>query len=198
MPEGNNSMLQGQTPNNVDPTGQTPTTPPNGQTPNGTPPKTAFESLPQDIQDMITGLRTENKDKRKAIDAIEAEKKLAEEQKLREQGEFQKLAEQHQARVRELEPVQERYNALAELVNEQIKTQVSDWPEEVKSLVPDKKTPVEERLKSLEKLKPLAERFAVQQRGQSPGNVPNPKPAETVGASDVKSAMDVLRAGGTY
>lgn len=198
MPEGNTATSQGQTPNSVDPTGQTPNTAPNGQTPNGTPPKTAFESLPQDIQDMITGLRNENKDKRKTIDAIEAEKKLAEEQKLREQGEFQKLAEQHQARVKELEPTVERYQKLSDLVHEQIKAQVKEWPDEVKTLVPDKNTPVEERLTALEKLKPLAEKFAVQARGAQPGNAPNPRPSDNVGSTDVKSAMERLRASGTY
>lgn len=147
-------------------------------------------SSQDDLQRQITELRTENAKHRAKNKEQEASAQAAEQQRLKEQGEFKQLAEKHEARVKELEPTVERYTKLSDLVHEQIKAQVKDWPDEVKSLVPGKETPVEERLASLEKLKPLAERFAQQQRGTQPGNSPNPKPSATVQSSDeIKNKM---------
>ncbi len=143
-----------------------------------------------DLQRQITELRNENARHRAKNKEQEAAAQAAEQHRLKEQGEFKQLAEKHEARVKELEPTIERYTKLSDLVHEQIKEQISSWPDEVKSLVPGKETPVEERLASLEKLKPLAERFAQQQRGMQPGNSPNPKPSASAPSNDeIKNKM---------
>lgn len=196
--DNNTSTPPTQTPSGTDPQGQTPNTP-QGQTPQGSNQRTALDSLPSDVQELITKLREENKQRRQALDAHEAARQQAEEQKLKEQGEFQKLAEQHAARVKELEPIQERYSTLAELVHDQIKEQVKTWPDEVKSLLPGKDTPVEERLKAVERMKPLAEKIAQQQRGMAPGNSPNPKPAQGQTPDDARTDFyNRLRTSGKY
>src|SRR4030095_13010946 len=80
----------------------------------------------------------------------EAAKQL--EDKAKEQGEWQKVAEQREARVKELEPIQERYAALATLLTGQIKAQTKDWPKEVKDLLPGDDTPIEVRYDQVQKL----------------------------------------------
>lgn len=191
--QNNNAPSNGQTPNDGDPTGQTPTPTPNGQTPNG---RTSIDSLPQDIQELISTLRNENKEKRETLKAQETARQQQEQEELRKQGEFQKLAEQHEQRVKELEPTVERYTKLSDIVNEQIKAEVKDWPAEIKDLLPDKSAPVEDRLKSLEKLRPLVERLNTQARGQTPGNVPNPKPSSDEPGTDVNDYYKRYRASG--
>src|SRR5437899_10881147 len=106
--------------------------------------------------------------------------KAAEQQRLKEQGEFKQLAEQSAARVKELEPVQERYTALSGLLADQIKAQIKDWPKEVKDLLPGDDTPIEVRYSQVQKLQTLATQLASQaqqqQRASLPGNKPGPQP----------------------
>lgn len=104
----------------------------------------------------------------------------AEQQRLKEQGEFKQLAEQSATRVKELEPVQERYEQLSGLLADQIKAQTKDWPQEVKDLLPGKETAIEVRYAQMQKLQALADKVAdqsqTQQRSQLPGNKPGPQP----------------------
>ena len=183
-----NSDPSGLTPNGSDPTGLTPN--PSGLTPNGTLPKTSFESLPLDVQLYIKDLRKDEENiKSKLRQHEEAQRKQEEEtqkalqERLKQQGEFQKLAEQHEHRVKELEPVQERYTALSGLLADQIKAQVKDWPKEVKDLLPGDDTPIEVRYAQVQKLQALAiqlgEKAQQQQRASLPGNKPNPQPSNS-------------------
>jgi hypothetical protein len=173
---------------NTDPNGQTPPgstsgqtpTVPLGQTPNGQPQqKTTLDNLPPDIQDYIKDLRKEAEASRKELDAKAKADQAAEQQRLREQGEFKQLAEQSAARVKELEPIQERYTALSGLLADQIKAQVKDWPKEVKDLLPGDDTPIEVRYQQVQKLQTLATQLAsqaqTQQRASLPGNKPGPQ-----------------------
>jgi len=68
------------------------------------------------------------------------EKAKADETALKERQEWQKLAEQKDARVKELEPqvtaTQERYSVLAEQVNKEIDAAIKDWPVDARALVP--------------------------------------------------------------
>lgn len=175
-----NTDPNGQTPPGSAP-GQTPTTP-LGQTPNGQlQQKTTMDNLPLDIQDYIKELRKEAETSRKDLDAkIKAEKEFAE-SKMKEQGEWQKVAEQRDLRVKELEPVQERYTALSTLLADQIKAQVKDWPKEVKDLLPGDDTPIEVRYSQVQKLQSLAiqlsDKAQAQQRASLPGNTPGPRQA---------------------
>jgi hypothetical protein len=164
----------GQTPNGSTNPGQTPPTP-NGQTPNGQ--KTPLNSLPQDVQEYIKSLRKESESSREQLDARSKQDQAAEEQRQREQGEFQKLADKYKTRVEELEQYQERYGKLAEQLSAQIKAQIKGWPAEVKALDPGDEAPIEDRLSWVERVTPLVARLEQQTQGQRPGNGPDPKPS---------------------
>src|SRR5258708_13818767 len=157
-----NTTPTGQTLNGTNPTGPTP--PPQGLTPNGPPQRTPIDSLPADIQDYIKRLRDEAEEANKAKKAEVHAKQLADELRLKEQGEFKTLAEKHEARVKALEPISERYTQLATLVASQIEAQVKDWPQEVKAFDPGSDAPIEQRLAWLEKSKPLIEKLTVHAR----------------------------------
>ena len=181
---------------NGDPQGQTPT--PHGQTPNG---KTPLDSLPPDVQDYIKSLRAEAEKANEKTKAEALAKKQAQaaaqaeiDRQLEEQGKHKELAEQYATRVRELEPVANRFDALSELLTEQIKATIKAWPDEVKSLVPGKETPIELRLEQVGKLQALADRLSQQATGQQPGNRPNPRPAHNMTPDEAsQKALDELR-----
>jgi len=191
-----------QTPNPSAPTGQTPN--PNGQTPNGNPQqKTELNTLPPDIQDYIKRLRKEAED---ANDAIKAEKKAkeqAEQERLKQQGEWQKLAESAQTELGQLKPeldtLKTRYKTVSDLVVSSFKETIKDWPKEVKDLLPgqgDDSDPVE-WIAAVNKYKPLAEKL----KAAPPvaGNGANTNPAGAVGeAAEIEAIKAKMRAGGRY
>jgi len=133
--------------------------------------------LPPDIQDYIKRLRDEAEEANKLRKAEAKAKAEAEAARLKEQGEFKALAEKHETRVKELEPIAESYTRLASTMNAQIEAEIKDWPPEVKSLVPASDVPVESRLEHMNRLRPLLEKLQVQARGTQPGNSPNPRPS---------------------
>ncbi len=152
-----------------------PLTPLPGQTPPGGDPQGQTE-LPQDIQDLVRGLRREAKESREALEAKLKTEQDAEQQRLKQQGQFEELAKQHESRVKELEPMLARYTALSELVSEQIKTETKDWPASVKALDPGKDAPIEERLAWKNRAAAIVTELATTARGSLPGNRPNPTP----------------------
>ncbi len=175
-----NADPQGQTPNGTDPQGQTPTTPPSGQTPNGNQ-RTSLETLPSDIQDYIKSLRADAKKYRDASESETRAKQAAEEARLAEQGQFKELAAKHEAKVKELEPISQRYSVLATQINATIEAETKDWPAEVKSLIPGIETPVESRLEQMARLRPLLAKLQEQAKGTQRGNSPNPSPTGQAG-----------------
>lgn len=187
----NSSDPQGQAPNNQNPQGQAPNSTP--QAGNETP-NVSIE----DLQRQIKELRNENASHRKKFKDQEEANSAAEQARLAEQGQFKELAAKHEARVKQLEPVETSYKALSERVNSQIDTQIKDWPAEVKSLVPSSETPVEQRLEQLERLRPLVEKLQLQAKGQQPGNAPNPKPAGQVGDQTPQDIQSKLMRSGMY
>lgn len=198
-----NTDPNGQVPNGSNPTGQVPT--PQGQVPSGQPQgNIPIESLPQAWQDHIKELREKAASERvefsklKAVQKAQEEAELAkEQQRLKEQGEFEALAKQHAAKVQELEPTVEKYAKLTELLSAQIKHDIKDWPKEIKIFDPGDDAPVEDRLAWMEKSKPLIEKLTTAAR--QPGNGPNPKPSNDPTADDLKTqAANKLRATGKY
>lgn len=172
-----NPTPSGQVPNGTDLTGQVPT--PQGQVPNGSSQNVSLDTLPQAVQDYIKDLREKDASARVELKKFQAAQKRQEEEaaeatrkQLEEQGKFKELAEQSQARVKELEPYQERYNQLATQLSAQIKTQIKDWPPEVKAFDPGEDAPIEQRLAWIEKSKPIVEKL--QGKGREAGNGPNP------------------------
>lgn len=136
--------------------------------------RTLLSDLPTDIQEMIRALRKEAKDNREALEARARADAEAEQARLREAGQFKELAAQHEARVKELEPIAQRYTALTQLVQEQLEQEIKDWPAEVKTFDPGKDAPIEERLAWRNKSRPLMERLGQQARGAQPGMARNP------------------------
>lgn len=187
----NDSTPNGQAPDGTDLTSQALTS--NGQAPNETP-NVSTEDLLRQIKD----LRAENAAHRKKAQEQTQAAQAAEQARLAEQGQFKQLAEQHEARVKELEPVAQSYSQLAELVSGQIESQIKDWPTELKAFDPGKDAPIEQRLAWLEKSKPLLEKLQQQARSQSPGNAPGPRPANAGGSKDVDELRTRYRESGKY
>jgi hypothetical protein len=78
--------------------------------------------------------------------------------KAKEQGEWQAVAEKHEARVKELEPLEEQVTRYRGLLAAQIDAQIKDWPAEVKALDPGGDD-LDARMAWVEKSKPLAEKL---------------------------------------
>jgi len=195
-----NSSENGQAPNQ-NPQGQAPNS--DGQAPNETPNQQQAPLSRADLEEIVGKLRAESADNRiklkkyeEAARKQEADAKAALDKQLKEQGQYKELAEQHEARVQELEPVAERYGQLAELVGQQIKTQIKDWPAEVKTFDPGEDAPIEQRLAWLEKSKPLIEKLQQQARATQPGNAPNPRPSQQ--PAEGNNYYEKLRASGKY
>jgi hypothetical protein len=187
---GTNPPAPGQTPPGGDPPGQTPPTIAPGQTPPAPQQSIpSIESLDPYWRTHIHDLREENKERRLAADAAERAKQEAEQERLKKQGEYQKLAETHEKRVKELEPIETRYKALSELVNTQIEAIIKDWPAEIKAFDPGKDAPVETRQEWVNKSIPIITKLGQPAPG-APGNAPGPKPA---GAAGNKKDVDELR-----
>jgi len=194
-----NSNPGGQEPNGSDPKGQEPNS--KGQEPNE-PPK---QKLSLDAYEaIIAELREENAKARVKLQKHTDEQKkqateaqAAEEARLKEQNQFKELAEKYGAKVQELEPVQERYTALSTLLGDQIKAQVKEWPKEVKDLLPDNDTPIEDRYAQVQKLQAFVDKLQAQAR--QPGHGPNPKPAGDPTQDDLKQKeIQRLRATNKY
>jgi len=163
-----------------------------------------LDSLPLDVQLYIKDLRKDEENIKGKLRQYEAQQKKQEEaakaaleQRLKEQGEFKALAEQHEAKVKELEPTVERYAALTSLVSDQIEAQIKDWPAEAKIFDPGKDAPIESRLDWMNKAKALVDKLQTQAR--QPGNGPNPKPSPEPTSDDIKNqAYQKLRATNKY
>jgi vacuolar-type H+-ATPase subunit I/STV1 len=196
MGNDNDSITpNGQTPESVTSTGQTANS--TDQPGSGTQ-KTPIESLPSDAQDFIKRLIDENKSYRKRAQDQERAAQTAQEQRLKEQGEFKQLAEKHEARVKELEPVASRYDALATLVTEQIDAEIKDWPATVKALDPGADAGIEVRLAWRNKARAIVTDLQQQARSTQPGNAPSPRPASLNGSKDVDELRTRYRESGKY
>lgn len=135
----------------------------------------------------------------KAQKQQEAAAAEATQRQLEEQGKFKEIAEQHEARVRQLEPIEQRYNTLAGQVRAQIQAETKDWPAEVKAFYPGDDAPLEQVNDWYQRSKPLMEKLQQQARTQSPGNAPGPKPAGEMTPEQMqRSVEERLRRSGRY
>lgn len=191
MDSNSTVSVSGQTSDTETPNGQTPN--PQGQTAQSGSQKTPIESLPADVQEYIKSLRKEAETANKQIKAQEQARKQADEQRMKEQGQYKELAEKHQTRVHELEPIAQSYSQLSARVRNQIESQIKDWPAELKAFDPGPDAPIESRLAWLEKSKPLLEKLQQQARSQLPGNSPNPRPATMTKAQEIDALGDQFR-----
>ena len=131
---------------------------PEGQRPaaasSGAPEKTFTQA---DL-DRIVGERLAEetrKQEAKATKAAEAARAAA----LKDQGDYKKVAEQHEARLAELEPYKARVEAYEQRLSAEIEAEIKDWPAEVKAFDPGAEN-MQARLDWRDKARPLAAQLA--------------------------------------
>lgn len=177
-----NEQTTGQAPT---PTGQEPAAQsaelaaitPTGQEPNG------LDALPESIRKLIADLRAENAAHRRAKQESEAAAKQAEEKRLEAERRFEELAQQRAARIAELEPVANRYEALAAKLTADMEREIAKLPAEIKALRPE--GDLETLIEWTEKAKALA---AKMQAAAAPGHAAPPRPA-----ADLRPSQDQAR-----
>jgi hypothetical protein len=140
------------------------------------------------------------KERAAADQRVQAERDAIEKDKLRAQQEWQKLAEQHETRVKELQP---QLDALtkgieardAELLKT-VKAETKDWPPEAKALIPAEGDALAQ-MAAVSSARALVAKLG-EPGPRTPGNTPGPRPAGEPNKSLVDREMDRLRATGTY
>lgn len=166
-----------------------------GQAPNETPNNSI--SI-EDLQRQLKELRAENASHRRKNKEQEEAAEQARQAQLKEQGKYKELAEKHEARVNELEPLQGRYEQLASQVSEQIKADTKSWPAEVMAFYPGDDAPVEQKNDWYHRSKPLIEKLKLQEQSSRPGNAPNPRPSQQPAEGPRLTYEQRLRASGKY
>jgi predicted nuclease with TOPRIM domain len=154
----------------------------------------------EQLEEKLRKANADAAEKRVKLKRFEDEQQQREEQRLKEQGDFQKLAEQHKARIEELEPKVAEHEELVELWNERLKLDTKDWPDSVKKLLaPTKDLPMKARIKQVADLQLVVNEMQTQQRGSQPGNSPSPKPAGQQTPDDIRRTFEQrLRASSKY
>lgn len=188
---GGDGTQPGQAPNNSNP---------DGQAPHETPNQSTIKSL-EDAQKVIEDLRKEQASNRKKLKDFEAaqnqaetDRQATEAQKLKEAGEFKALYEKTDAKVKELEPVQGKYEELSRLAKSRLEAEVKDWPDKLKAKLPQGETvDVLEYARAIDNFRDLAEDYAKQQAGAGYGrNSQQPNPA---GAAQPNTANELQQTG---
>lgn len=131
----------------------------------------------EELQRKLVELERDNKKYRTERKQQEEAAALATQKQLEEQGQFKALAEQHAARVQQLEPIQQDYTELSVLISQQIDDETKDWPKSVKAMDPGKDAPIRQRLAWRNSAHAVVVEMQQTQRGSQPGNSPGPKPA---------------------
>lgn len=80
----------------------------------------------------IMGLRTSNSDMDKRLKAIETAQRV----QLEQDGNFKALAQQHEAEVARLKPIEERAAALEKIIRESNEGRIAAVPERMRSIIP--------------------------------------------------------------
>lgn len=138
-----------------------------------------METLPANVQQMIKALRQENAGHRQAKTAAQEAARLAEEARLEQEREFEKLAQTRQERIAELEPAAATAAKLTELIAAQINAEIANWPEEIKGLAPQEAN-AETMLAWVQSARPLAAKLQ-DPTPPAPGNGSRPRPAGPAG-----------------
>jgi hypothetical protein len=99
--------------------------------------RTAIDSLPPDIQSMIHELREENKDRRNKQAAADKAAQAAEEKRLADNAEWQKLAEARQKRLDELEPIAAQHGTIEAAFNASLDNRLKLIPDDIRKELVD-------------------------------------------------------------
>lgn len=199
--DSNNAAPNGQASNGAVPPSQALNS--DGQAPNETPNKPPLSR--EDLEAIAASARKQAAEARVELNKLKAEKqqqeeagRRAEEERLRQQGEYQKLLEQQAPEFERLRSVEQDYLALSASTHKQIDAEIKDWPKEVKALVPSAETPVHQRMDRLNEARAVLALVQQQARSQSPGNGPNPKPAGNTPEDLSKQYEQRMRRSGGY
>jgi hypothetical protein len=103
-----------------------------------------FSELDPKTQAYIKNLREENRKFREAKEAAEREQARAERERLKQQGEWQKLAETAQAEVEQYKPYKERYEQLEAVFKTALEARIEAIPAQFRKLVPTDYSPVQQ------------------------------------------------------
>ena len=162
------------------------------QQPTAAPEAGSLDALPSWAQREIAGLRREAAAARKAKqDAAEAAQ-AAEEQRLQQERRFEELATQRQQRIAELEPIAERYNALAAKLSADLENEIAKLPAEVQAMRPAT-ADLDDLIDWAEKAKSLAAKMTAAQAAGA-GPLPRPANGATRPASNQAAQIAQMRA----
>jgi hypothetical protein len=128
------------------------------------------------------------RERSKAEREAQKAKDEADQASMKEQAKWKELAEQHEAKVKELEPLTttqaERLTQFEQLIAKQLETEIKDWPKELKDLDPGKETDLLARMAWVEKSRPLAQKLAAVPPAPGNGRLPRPAGAAGMEAAD--------------
>jgi hypothetical protein len=186
---------------------ETTPTPPAGQEQNSQNPTqpNSVQELPDWAQRELNSTRNEAQNLRKRIDEFEQKQRDAEADSMKKGGEFEALANQREARIKELEPQLQqwgdKYNRLTELALVQFKAEVKEWPASIKALLPSGETidPLE-WVDAVAKLRPVVEDWK-KTTPAAPGNSPGaarPNPTGNPGKVTIEQIKEQQRRSGRY
>lgn len=133
----------------------------------------SVDDLPKWAQQTIADLRKENANHREAKQQAAAEAAKAEEKRLEAERKFEELAAQRQQRIAELEPIADRYNALAARLTADLEAEIAKLPAEIQAMRPDA-ADLDSLIDWTEKARSLS---AKMQAAQATGAGPLPRPA---------------------
>ena len=150
------------------------------------------DQLPDWAQREIADLRKENANHREAKQKAADAATRAEEQRLEAERKFEELATQRQARIAELEPIADRYNALAAKLTAEMEAEIAKLPEEIKNMRPAG-ADLDDLIDWTERAKTLAAKMTA---AQAAGAGPMPRPANgaTRPASNQAAQIGAMRA----
>lgn len=165
----------------------------------GTQPANTEAKFSQADIDRIVKDRLDKERERIAKSQTEAQEKAereAAEKKALEDGEFRKVIDAKETELSSLRPKAELAVELSTFVNETIDAEIKEWPDEVKTLVPDA-ADVQARAAEVKKLRPLAAKLST--APPRPGNGRDPKPAGALSpAAELEHKKRELRQSGGY
>lgn len=169
-----------------------PATPPADPEPLGEAGKKALESE----REARKAAEKAAKETQAELDRLRAEAQKRADAEAAEQGKWKELADKREADLTSatttLTTATERLTVLEQLATDRLDALLANLPKEIADLGPDADTPIEKRLAWAEKAAKAAETAGA----STPGNGPNPKPAN--GAFDRDAAIARARRTGTY
>ena len=149
------------------------------------------EDLPDWAKREILDLRRESQAQRKARQEAEAAAAQAEEQRLADERKFEELADKRAAKIAELEPLAEKYAALAAKLSADLEAEIAKLPAEVQAMRPTG-ADLDDLIEWTERARTLATKM---QAANAAGAGPLPRPANGAArpASNQAATISAMR-----